>query len=74
MRKTILKIFAFTIVNLALMLLHLTLFHSSVPFSAWLSMVVHFVLLVAFPYEKLITHKQVKKRGIKINKNNQTQN
>lgn len=68
MRKTILNIFAFAMVNVALLFIHLTLFHSRVPFSAWLSMVVHFVLLVIFPYEKILAHKQVKQRGIKITK------
>ena len=52
MKRVFLAVFAFVIFNFLIALLHLWLFKTSVPFIAWITVSLHVVLLIIFPYKK----------------------
>jgi len=53
MKIKLLYLFLFLIANLFLVLLHLWIFKSPWPFAAWVTAVIHVILLIIFPYKKL---------------------
>lgn len=56
MKKTILLWLAFIVANFLLILLHLWVFKTSIPFAAWATALIHLTLLINFPYQKLNKH------------------
>lgn len=61
MRKTILTIFLFLVVNLLLIWIHITLFQSTFVWFGWISGFFHIILLIIFPYKKIIKQNEIKK-------------
>lgn len=59
MKKALLSMLAFAIVNIALLYVHLWLFRTSVPALCVISIVAHLVLLIIFPYHKLKNQKKM---------------
>lgn len=53
MRLTILFLLLFVLANLLLVFLHIRLFQSALPFAAWVSILLHVIALIFFPYTKL---------------------
>lgn len=51
--KTLNTILLFIVANVALVILHINLFQSSIPFFAWVSMAAHFYLLTYILIRKL---------------------
>lgn len=60
MQRTILFILLFGVVNFFIILCHISLYQSDTPKLSWLSMIVHAILLVAFPYRKILKQKTTK--------------
>jgi hypothetical protein len=56
MKIKLLYVLLFLIVNVFLVLLHLWIFKTSWPFAAWVTVIIHLLLLIAFPYKKLTTN------------------
>lgn len=52
--KLLLFIFLFLLVNAGLILMHLAIFRSSVPYLSWATGVIHIFLLIIFPYKATI--------------------
>ncbi|WP_276486043.1 hypothetical protein [Paraflavitalea pollutisoli] len=61
MQKAILFILLFGVMNFFIILAHISLYQSDTPRLSWLSMIVHAVLLVIFPYRRIFTLKQPNK-------------
>ncbi|NII28190.1 hypothetical protein HB364_24115 [Pseudoflavitalea sp. X16] len=57
MQKTILFILLFGVVNFFIILSHISLYQSDTPKLSWLSMIVHAILLAAFPYRRIFKTK-----------------
>lgn len=57
MQKTILFILLFGVVNFFIILAHISLYQSDTPKLSWISMIVHALLLVIFPYGKIFKQK-----------------
>lgn len=53
-QRIILRVFLFLVVNIALVLLHLELFRSSIPLLGFLTAGIHVVSLILFPYKKFV--------------------
>lgn len=53
-QKIILKVFLFLVINIALVLFHLELFRSSIPFIGFLTAGIHAILLILYPYKKIV--------------------
>jgi len=60
MRLLILWVLLFLAANCGLCLVHIALFQSSFPFSAWASLALHVIGLIAFPYTRVFTIPQPK--------------
>lgn len=60
MKKTILNIFLFAIANFLLILIHLWIFKTPVPFAAWVTGILHIIGLIMFPYRKIINDSSAK--------------
>jgi len=58
MQKKLLLGLAFTLSNFLLFQIHLYIFKSSIPFLAWLSAIIHIVLLIIFPYTKIFKNEK----------------
>ncbi|WEK34857.1 MAG: hypothetical protein P0Y53_20410 [Candidatus Pseudobacter hemicellulosilyticus] len=52
--RLILLLFLFILVNVGLVLAHLAIFRTSVPYLSWATGVLHIVLLITFPYKSII--------------------
>jgi len=52
-QKIILKVFLFLVVNIVLVLLHLEVFRSSIPFLGFLTAGIHVVSLILYPYKRI---------------------
>lgn len=57
MQKRLVYIFLFVVINLLLVLGHIAAFQSNMPKSSWLTMSIHAVLLILFPYKKVFGKK-----------------
>lgn len=53
MKKALLSMLAFAIVNITLLYVHLWLFRTSIPALCLISIIAHLILLIIFPYRKL---------------------
>lgn len=53
MKKSLLGVLAFVIVNIALLYIHQYLFRTKMPALCLASIIPHLVLLIIFPYQKL---------------------
>lgn len=53
MKKYILLGLAFAVFNFLAFVGHILLFQSTWPFSSWISILAHIVILIIFPYKKL---------------------
>ena len=58
MQKTILFIILMAVANFFIILGHIALFQSDTPKLAWLSMIVHAILVAVFPYGKIFKPKK----------------
>jgi len=58
MKKIILFLFLFGIINFLAVLGHIELFQSNIPYISWTSMAIHVVGLVLFPYKRFFIIKQ----------------
>lgn len=58
MNKRILSAFAFFVGNFLFFQLNLWIFKSSYPFLGWLAAIVQIVLLIIFPYKKILNNEK----------------
>lgn len=56
MQKYILLGLAFALFNFGAFLCHILLFQSSWPYAAWISVLIHIIILIIFPYKKCFKH------------------
>lgn len=56
MKKYLLLGLAFAVFNFLAFLGHLLLFQSPYPYSSWISVSIHLIILIIFPYKKCFKH------------------
>lgn len=64
MKKTILNIFLFASANFLLVLFHLWIFKTPIPFAAWITTALHIIGLIMFPYKKLVSEGNARKSSM----------
>jgi hypothetical protein len=60
MKKNVLIGFLMFTANLLIIWFHLWLFKSPFPFAAWVTLFIHIILIIIFPYTKIFkTHEKI---------------